>query len=39
MLPFISWDEYIAKSYVNYVTRILNTSKKTKRKKNRRKNK
>ena len=39
MLPFISWDEYIAKSYVNYVTRILNTSKKTKWKKNRRKNK
>ena len=39
MLPFISWDEYIANSYVNYVTRIINTSKKTKWKKNRRKKK
>ena len=39
MLPFISWDEYITNSYVNYVTRIINTSKKTKWKKNRRKNK
>ena len=35
----VPWDEYIIHSYVNYVTRILNTSKKTKWKKNRRKNK
>ena len=39
MLPFISWDEYIMNTYLNYVERILNTSKKTKWKKNRRKNK
>ena len=36
MVPY-SW--YLQNSYVNYVTRIINTSKKTKWKKNRRKNK
>ena len=39
MLPFISWDEYIMNTYLNYVERVLNTSKKNKWKKNRRKNK
>ena len=35
----IPWDVYIMNTYLNYVTRIINTSKKTKWKKDRRKNK
>ena len=35
----IPWDVYIMNTYLNYVEHILNTSKKTKWKKNRRKNK
>ena len=35
----IPWDVYIMNTYLNYVERVVNTSKKTKWKKNRRKNK